>query len=99
MTLWHHINPILRELHWLPDDQPFVYKILFFSYKGLHHLAPLYIQYLLTIRNATRLIVLVKSTRYSLLQFESIWRLKILAFLDILLFTVVEEKTDRTSCI
>ena len=40
---------MLRELHWLPDDQPFVYKILFFSYKGLHHLAPHYIQYLLTI--------------------------------------------------
>ena len=51
VTLCDHINPILWELHWLPV----VYKILVFTYKGLHHLAPLYIQFLLTIFSHKRI--------------------------------------------
>ena len=83
VTLWHHINPILRELQWLPDDQPFVYKIRFFPIKVsiTQHLFIYSTCWLFPIRNATRLIVLVKSTCYFLLQFESMWRLKILAFI------------------
>lgn len=51
VTLCDHINPILWELPWLPV----VYKIPLFTYKGLHHLAPLYIQFLLTIFSHKRI--------------------------------------------
>ncbi|XP_071794571.1 uncharacterized protein [Asterias amurensis] len=37
------INPILKELHWLPINERIVYKILLLTYKSLSGLAPQYL--------------------------------------------------------
>ena len=38
-----HITPVLQELHWLPVDLRIKFKILMYTYKGLHEQAPGYI--------------------------------------------------------
>ena len=38
-----HITPVLRDLHWLPVKFCIMYKILLFTYKCLHGLAPQYL--------------------------------------------------------
>ena len=43
----NHITPMLKELHWFPVDQRFVFKILLFPYKALNGLAPVYLSDLL----------------------------------------------------
>ena len=45
---YDHITPVLIELHWLPVQQRIIYKILLFTFKCLHGLAPLYLCDLLT---------------------------------------------------
>ncbi|KAL3063590.1 hypothetical protein OYC64_000009 [Pagothenia borchgrevinki] len=45
---WHHITPVLKDLHWLPISHRINYKILVLTYKALHHLAPPYLTNLLT---------------------------------------------------
>ena len=61
-----HINPILRELHWLPVSYRIIYKILLIVYKSLKGHAPLYIS------NLLKLYVPVRNLRSSdkLLLFE-----------------------------
>jgi exonuclease III len=49
-----HITPVLIRLHWLPIAHRIQYKILLFTYKALHGLAPQYISDLLTISNKER---------------------------------------------
>ncbi|XP_055496016.1 uncharacterized protein LOC129699942, partial [Leucoraja erinacea] len=45
---WHHITPVLKQLHWLPISHRVTYKILILTYKALHHLAPPYLTDLLS---------------------------------------------------
>ncbi len=45
---YHHITPVLRQLHWLPVHKRILFKILLLTYKALHRLAPSYIAELLT---------------------------------------------------
>ena len=43
-----HITPILAELHWLPCQQRLHFRILTYVYKSLHHLAPIYLENLIS---------------------------------------------------
>ncbi|XP_037648071.1 uncharacterized protein LOC119501650 [Sebastes umbrosus] len=45
---WHHITPVLKDLHWLPVSHRISYKILTLTYKALHQLAPPYLSELLS---------------------------------------------------
>ena len=44
---YHHITPVLKELHWLPVSKRIDYKILVLAYKALHGQAPTYLTELL----------------------------------------------------
>ena len=48
-----HVTPLLIDLHWLPVEYHDRYKILLFTYKAIHQLAPQYINELF-IRKSTR---------------------------------------------
>ena len=48
-----HVTPLLIDLHWLPVEYHVRYKILLFTYKAIHQLAPQYINELF-IRKSTR---------------------------------------------
>ena len=39
----NHITPVLFKLHWLPIEARILFKILLFTYKAYHNLAPAYI--------------------------------------------------------
>ena len=43
-----HVTPLLIDLHWLPVEYHVRYKILLFTYKAIHQLAPQYINELFT---------------------------------------------------
>ena len=43
---FEHISPVLASLHWLPVKFRIDYKILLLTFKALHGLAPLYLNYL-----------------------------------------------------
>ena len=43
IPIWHHITPVLKELHWLPVKCRVDFKILLLVYKGLNGMAPKYI--------------------------------------------------------
>ena len=49
-----HITPILSNLHWLPVQKRIEFKILLFTFKALHGLAPGYIKDLITPYQPTR---------------------------------------------
>ena len=49
-----HITPVLKNLHWLPIESRPKFKILLFTFKALHELAPAYIQELLTVYQPIR---------------------------------------------
>jgi hypothetical protein len=49
-----HITPTLNRLHWLPVEQPIIFKLLLLVYKGLNGLAPSYISELLHYRTYKR---------------------------------------------
>jgi len=46
-----HITPILRDLHWLPFQARIKFKILLFTFKAIHNIAPSYINSLITIKS------------------------------------------------
>ena len=48
-----HVTPLLIDLHWLPVEYHVRYKILLFTYKAIHQLAPQYINELFS-RKSTR---------------------------------------------
>ena len=43
-----HITPILYELHWLPIQARIKFKIILFTFKAVHNLAPSHINRILT---------------------------------------------------
>ena len=49
-----HITPILAELHWLPCQQRLYFRILTYVYKCLNHLAPIYLEDLLSLYKPVR---------------------------------------------
>ncbi len=49
-----HITPVLGHLHWLPIRYRIQFKILLFTYKALHNLAPSYLSELLHVYVPTR---------------------------------------------
>ena len=49
-----HITPILKELHWLPVAKRIEYKILLYTFKALHNLAPVYLTELVEPYQPTR---------------------------------------------
>ncbi|KAL3060948.1 hypothetical protein OYC64_009207 [Pagothenia borchgrevinki] len=51
---WHHITPVLKELHWLPVSHRIQYKLLVLTYKALHHLPPPYLTDLLILYQPPR---------------------------------------------
>ena len=51
-----HITPILSDLHWLPVAQRIKFKILVFTYKAIHDLAPGYICELISARRHSRVL-------------------------------------------
>ena len=66
-----HITPVLQELHWLPVDLRIKFKILMYTYKGLHEQAPGYICDMLhvykparTLRSMDSLMLVVPKSKY-----------------------------------
>ncbi|KAK7945374.1 hypothetical protein WMY93_001102 [Mugilogobius chulae] len=51
---FHHITPILQQLHWLPIKQRINFKLLLTTFKAIHNLAPSYISDLLHISTPSR---------------------------------------------
>ena len=49
-----HICPILKELHWLPNEQQITFKVLLLTFTALNNLAPLYLSQLIVPYNPTR---------------------------------------------
>ena len=45
------ITPLMRELHWLPIRQRIHFKMLLFTFKAIHGIAPLYIQDLVQVKS------------------------------------------------
>ena len=43
-----HVTPLLIDLHWLPVEYHVRYKLLLFTYKGIHQLTPQYINEMFT---------------------------------------------------
>ncbi len=51
---YEHVTPLLRSLHWLPVDKRIKFKIILFTYKCLHGMAPVYLSDLLTYHQSKR---------------------------------------------
>ena len=51
---YHHITPVLQQLHWLPVTHRINYKLLVFTFMAIHNLAPPYLSDLLHINIPTR---------------------------------------------
>ena len=49
-----HITPVLVNLHWLPIEHRVIFKLLLYTYKALHGLAPDYFANLLTFYEPVR---------------------------------------------
>ncbi|KAK0141394.1 hypothetical protein N1851_021597 [Merluccius polli] len=50
---FHHITPILQQLHWLPINFRINFKILLHTFKAIHNLAPPYLSDLLHTATST----------------------------------------------
>ena len=48
-----HVTPLLKELHWLPVYYRITFKVLLYTFKGVHKLAPQYICDMFRVRHAT----------------------------------------------
>ena len=46
------ITPIMRDLHWLPIRARINFKVLLFTFKVLHGLAPQYLQSLISVKKS-----------------------------------------------
>ncbi|KAG1925393.1 hypothetical protein F2P79_025577 [Pimephales promelas] len=51
---FHHITPVLQQLHWLPVQFRIQFKILLHTFKAIHNLAPPYLSDLLHIATSSR---------------------------------------------
>ena len=72
-VIYHHITPVVQQLHWLPARKRILFKILLLTYKALHGLAPDYITELLishkpirSLRSSSKLLLkpAITSTSY-----------------------------------
>ena len=61
-----HMTPVLRELHWLPLELRVNYKVLMYTYKAMHNMAPSYLTCLVnkskpvrTTRSSTKILLVV----------------------------------------
>lgn len=52
--IFHHVTPLLKQLHWLPVLQRVKFKILLYIYKALQGEAPAYIRSMLDLQVPTR---------------------------------------------
>ena len=50
----HHITPVLQQLHWLPINSRITFKILLYTFKAIHRLAPPYLSDLLHVAAPVR---------------------------------------------
>ncbi|XP_029923297.1 uncharacterized protein LOC115370421 [Myripristis murdjan] len=50
----HHITPVLQQLHWLPVQFRIQFKVLLFTFKAIHNLAPPYLSDLLHVPTPSR---------------------------------------------
>ena len=48
LPIFSHVTPLLMDLHWLPVEYCIKYKLLLFTYKGIHQMAPQYINEMFT---------------------------------------------------
>ena len=53
-SLYDHVTPLLRELHWLPVFQRINFKILSITYKAVHFSVPFYLASSLKLKTPTR---------------------------------------------
>uniref|UniRef100_A0A8C6KRX0 Reverse transcriptase domain-containing protein n=1 Tax=Nothobranchius furzeri TaxID=105023 RepID=A0A8C6KRX0_NOTFU len=51
---FHHITPVLQQLHWLPVTSRIQFKILLYTFKAIHNLAPPYLSDLFHPSTSTR---------------------------------------------
>uniref|UniRef100_A0A3B3CVM8 Reverse transcriptase domain-containing protein n=1 Tax=Oryzias melastigma TaxID=30732 RepID=A0A3B3CVM8_ORYME len=51
---FHHITPVLQQLHWLPIKFRIQFKLLLLTFKSIHNLAPPYLADLLHIHTPSR---------------------------------------------
>lgn len=50
----NHITPVLKDLHWLPVEFRIQYKLILYTYKALHDIAPEYLKDMITPYSPTR---------------------------------------------
>ena len=60
-----HITPVLLNLHWLPIEHRVIFKLLLYTYKALHGLAPDYLANLLTFYKPVRTLRSSRSSNLS----------------------------------
>ena len=60
-----HITPVLINLHWLPIKHRVIFKLLLYTYKALHGLAPDYLANLLTFYKPARTLLSSRSNNRS----------------------------------
>ena len=65
-----HISPLMLDLHWLPIRQRIHFKVLLFTFKPIHGIAPLYIQDLVLLKSQA--VYSLRITRVILLAAPSI---------------------------
>ena len=51
---YHHVSPVLKQLHWLPVEQRIKYKVALLVFKAKNKLGPVYLQELITPYTPTR---------------------------------------------
>ncbi len=51
---YSHITPVLKNLHWLPIEYRIQFKLLVYTFKSLHRLAPSYISNMVTLYTPLR---------------------------------------------
>ena len=48
-----HVTNLLIELHWLPVEFRIIFKVLLFTFKGIHNLAPVYINEMFRVKSCS----------------------------------------------
>ncbi len=70
---YHHVSPVLKQLHWLPVEQRIKYKVALLVFKAKNKLGPVYLQELIipytparSLRSGSQELLCVPSTNSSL---------------------------------
>ena len=53
-SIYNHITPVLKSLHWLPVHQRIQFKILVIVFKAVNHTAPVFMQELVNLRKTPK---------------------------------------------